>query len=208
MGRDEMRAADADRQAVAEQLRVALEEGRLELHEYDERLQRAYAAKTYGDLGGLLDDLPSASVPVPRAGAVPQTVSNGEATRRWLGEVWGSWVAVVGLTSAIWLVSCIASGGLVYFWPVWVAGPWGAVLVMVSLGGLASGEPRRHAEKRARKEEARQLKRERRELRRAEEAQQFQGERGELRRVEEAQQLEGERKELRRPEDAGDGRTA
>ena len=53
-----MRAGDADRQAVADKLRGALEEGRLDLHEYDERLQRAYAAKTYGDLNGLLDDLP------------------------------------------------------------------------------------------------------------------------------------------------------
>ena len=46
MGRDEMRAADADRQAVADQLKAALDEGRLDLHEYDERLQQAYAAKT------------------------------------------------------------------------------------------------------------------------------------------------------------------
>ena len=47
MARDEMRAADADRQAVADNLKSALDEGRLDLHEYDERLQRAYAAKTY-----------------------------------------------------------------------------------------------------------------------------------------------------------------
>ena len=64
MGRDEMRAADADRQAVADKLRAALDEGRLDLHEYDERLQRAYAAKTYGDLDGLLTDLPVGAVRV------------------------------------------------------------------------------------------------------------------------------------------------
>ena len=54
----QMRAADADRERVAERLRAALEEGRLDLHEYDERLQGAYAAKTYGDLDALLTDLP------------------------------------------------------------------------------------------------------------------------------------------------------
>ncbi|MEU7906075.1 DUF1707 domain-containing protein [Actinoplanes sp. NPDC049118] len=166
MGRDEMRAADADRQAVADQLRAALDEGRLDLHEYDERLQQAYAAKTYGDLHPLLDDLPSAAVPLPGAVAVPAGVpavagTNAELTRRWVLEVWSGWVPVVGITSAIWLISCIASGQLAYFWPVWVAGPWGVVLVFVTMAGIANGEPRKQAEKKARKEHAKQLKRER-----------------------------------------------
>jgi hypothetical protein len=173
MGRDEMRAADADRQAVADQLKAALDEGRLDLHEYDERLQQAYAAKTYGDLQPLLRDLPTAAVPAPRPSAGPLSARGGapvvdgtsaELTRRWLLEVWGSWVPVVGVTSAIWLVSCIAANELNYFWPAWVAGPWGAVLVFVTLAGLASGEPRKQAEKRARKEHAKQLKRERKAL--------------------------------------------
>ncbi|MEV4638275.1 DUF1707 domain-containing protein [Actinoplanes sp. NPDC049548] len=167
MGRDEMRAADADRQAVADQLRVALEEGRLELHEYDERLQRAYAAKTYGDLAGLLTDLPAATVPAPRPApdaALLVTASDGELTRRWLAEVWGSWVSVVGITVAIWAVTCLATGGLTYFWPVWVAGPWGLVLVFATVSGLVGGEPRKRAVRRARKEQAKQLKRERRAL--------------------------------------------
>src|SRR5689334_24175934 len=62
MGRDEMRAADADRQAVADQLKAALDEGRLDLHEYDERLQQTYAAKTFGALDALVTDLPG---PIP-----------------------------------------------------------------------------------------------------------------------------------------------
>ncbi|MFD0817862.1 DUF1707 domain-containing protein, partial [Micromonospora zhanjiangensis] len=63
MERGEMRAGDADREKVAEQLRTALGEGRLDLPEYDERLQRAYAARTYADLDGLLDDLPGTVPP-------------------------------------------------------------------------------------------------------------------------------------------------
>jgi hypothetical protein len=165
MGRDEMRAADADRQAVADQLTAALEEGRLDLHEYDERLQRAYAAKTYGDLRPLLDDLPSAAVPAPvavpgRAPAVSGT--NAELTRRWVLMVWSGWVPTVAVTTMIWLISCIASAELIYFWPVWVAGPWGAVLAFVTAAGIVNGEPRKQAEKRARKDEARRLTRERR----------------------------------------------
>ena len=171
MGRDEMRAADADRQAVADQLTAALDEGRLDLHEYDERLQQAYAAKTYGDLQGLLGDLPSATLPVPAQRSLSGTpagsalnASNAELTRRWVFEVWASWFPVVGVTSAIWLISSIAAGELLDFWPIWVAGPWGAVLLFVTVAGLANGEPRKQAEKKARKEQAKQLKRERKAL--------------------------------------------
>nr|WP_233624491.1 DUF1707 domain-containing protein [Actinoplanes sp. ATCC 53533] len=171
MGRDEMRAADADRQAVADELKAALDEGRLDLHEYDERLQQAYAAKTYGDLHPLLSDLPSAALPVPAqrrpsdALATPLVdASNAELARRWVGEVWSSWVAVAGITTMIWLISSVASADLLNFWPIWVAGPWGAVLVFVTIAGLANGEPRKQAEKRARKEQAKRLKRERKAL--------------------------------------------
>ena len=53
-----MRAADTDRQKVADQLKGALDEGRLTLHEYDERVALAYSAKTYEELLMLLTDLP------------------------------------------------------------------------------------------------------------------------------------------------------
>jgi hypothetical protein len=160
MGRDEMRAADADRQVVADKLKVALDEGRLDLHEYDERLQQAYAAKTYGDLDGLLTDLPTAklSVSVP----APVAVSSKHATAEWLGQVWSSWASAVSITTAIWLVSTLASRDLQYFWPIWVAGPWGVVLLWYTIGGLASGQPRKMVEERERKALAKQLKRERR----------------------------------------------
>ena len=166
MGRDEMRAADADRQAVADQLKAALDEGRLDLHEYDERLQQAYAAKTYGDLQPLLSDLPSAALSIPEQRRPPALVhtSDAELTRRWLLAVWSSWIVVVGINTVIWLIASVASADLIYFWPVWVAGPWGAVLAFVTASGLANGEPRKQAEKKARKEQAKQLKRERKAL--------------------------------------------
>ena len=43
---------------MGDRLRAALNEGRIDLSEYDERLQQAFAAKTYGELDRLLDDLP------------------------------------------------------------------------------------------------------------------------------------------------------
>lgn len=156
MGRDEMRAADADRQAVADGLRDALDEGRLDLHEYDERLRQAYAARTYGELELLTADLPVPAV-APRDPAAVSAVRG--ATGRWLLEVWSVWVSVVALTVVIWAVVGLAGGEFGYFWPMWVAGPWGAVLVWASIAGVAAGEPQKRAAKRARKAEARQQRR-------------------------------------------------
>ena len=70
------RAADADREAVAERLRVAAGDGRIDLAELDERLARAYAAKTYDQLRVLVADLPvhSASV-LPDALTEPETLA-------------------------------------------------------------------------------------------------------------------------------------
>lgn len=60
---DTARAADADREAVAERLRIAAGEGRIDLEELDERLGLAYGAKTYGQLRALVADLPIMRAP-------------------------------------------------------------------------------------------------------------------------------------------------
>jgi Domain of unknown function (DUF1707) len=54
-----LRASDADRDAAAERLRRAAVEGRLEPDELEQRLDAALRARTYGELNGLLVDLPS-----------------------------------------------------------------------------------------------------------------------------------------------------
>ena len=45
-----LRAGDADREAVADRLRVAAGEGRISLAELDERVERAYSARTFSEL--------------------------------------------------------------------------------------------------------------------------------------------------------------
>ncbi|WBB55113.1 DUF1707 domain-containing protein [Verrucosispora sp. WMMD573] len=169
--RDAMRAADVDRQAVAERLRVALDEGRLDLHEYDERLQRAYAARTYAELDALVSDLPAPGGAVLPTSGQPSVPVPAEAGRglaaRWLAEVWEPWLKVVGIVVAIWALSSLAAGEALYFWPGWVAGPWGAVVLVRTVTGLTSGEPARWA---AERERRRQRKAEKRALRREREA--------------------------------------
>jgi hypothetical protein len=158
--RDRMRAADTDREAVVERLRAALSEGRLELHEFDERVAEAYRAKTYADLDGLLTDLPGvAPVSRSRLAQTPPPVPPSPAplappgvVPRWLLALWGTWAAAVGINMVIWLLVSISTGDLEYFWPMWVAGPWGAVLLIATIGGLSRGEPQRWADKQARKQ--------------------------------------------------------
>jgi hypothetical protein len=53
-----LRASDADRDAIADRLHRAAVEGRLEAHELEERLHLALRARTYGELGRLVSDLP------------------------------------------------------------------------------------------------------------------------------------------------------
>lgn len=63
-GTPEIRIGDAERHHVAEVLRHAAGEGRLDLDELDERLGLAFAAKTRADLVPLTRDLPVAGAPL------------------------------------------------------------------------------------------------------------------------------------------------
>jgi Domain of unknown function (DUF1707) len=66
-----MRAGDADRQRVVEQLGRHLGEGRIDVGEFDERVARAHAAVHLDELPPLLADLPPEPVPVRRPPASP-----------------------------------------------------------------------------------------------------------------------------------------
>lgn len=69
----QLRISDADRHQVAEVLREAAGEGRLDMEELDERLEAAYGAKVYGDLVPLLADLPAQhDLPVVPTASAPQ----------------------------------------------------------------------------------------------------------------------------------------
>jgi Domain of unknown function (DUF1707) len=96
--RARLRISDDDRHRVAELLRVAAGEGRLDIEELEERLESAYAAKTYADLVPITADLPgsrSTSAPV-----VPPTGPLLPAVR------YDSSVAIMGSTSrtGVWEV--------------------------------------------------------------------------------------------------------
>ena len=62
-----MLAGSADRERTVGVLRAGFTEGRLTQDELDDRVARAYAARTYGDLWTLTADLPAGALPYPNA---------------------------------------------------------------------------------------------------------------------------------------------
>jgi hypothetical protein len=84
----DLKAGDADREAVAEILRTALGEGRLELTEVDERLAQVYAARTYAELEPLVADLPATlpwDRPVARTDEKPLVITAGWSSEKRTG---------------------------------------------------------------------------------------------------------------------------
>ena len=72
-----LRVSDEDRHTVAEVLRQAAGEGRIDLDELDERLEATYRAKTYGELVPITADLPlGGATPRPVPPAVPSRPSH------------------------------------------------------------------------------------------------------------------------------------
>lgn len=86
-----LRASDADRDRIADILREALAEGRLDAEEHSERLDRVYAAKTVGELEPLVGDLP--------AGRVAAAAAPSAAARSYAGEPLGENPTLVGILS-------------------------------------------------------------------------------------------------------------
>jgi hypothetical protein len=117
-----IRATNTERQQTVERMGRALADGCLTVAEFDERVAAAWAAKTRGELAGLVDDLP-ADRPAP----IPPLVHRraGSPMLRGLTAVW----LVLSLVSvAIWVASGVAAGGLATPWWIWVVGAPGACL--------------------------------------------------------------------------------
>jgi hypothetical protein len=118
----EVRASDAEREAVVRRLRDHAAEGRLDPDELADRVERAYAATTRAELSVLTRDLPA---PAPGASPTPLRRRAADVLR---GDV-GSFVLVNVLLIVIWA----ASGGG-YFWPIWPLLGWGLGLVTCGTG--------------------------------------------------------------------------
>jgi len=94
-----LRASDADREAVAERLRVASVEGRIEPEELEERLSQVYSARWVADLDRIAADVSPPPPPAPLAPpyapyppAVVYPTTNGLAVASLVaGFLWLGW---------------------------------------------------------------------------------------------------------------------
>ena len=130
--RASLRASDADRERFVETLRQHHVEGRLTVDELAERTERAYAARTLGDLDALGTDLPPLTPPAPPPGppaaappgwdpaapGLPPRMRSPGPRRAAAKANLLRFLLWYGLLSVVLIVVWAASGRG-YFWPVW-----------------------------------------------------------------------------------------
>lgn len=113
---ESLRAADRDRDQVAESLREHYAQGRLTMEEFDERTTAAASAKTIGELRALTSDLPVLS------GA-------GEPEQRAWSPRQMRWITVGGVAAAVAVLAVLTVLGHRFF----AVPTWLAILVVVRL---------------------------------------------------------------------------
>jgi len=137
---EELRVSDVERKVVQDRLHRAVGAGQLDLHEFDERVQAVWAARTRGELDRVTRDLPEPppaprpTPPAPRHRVFSDT--GGGTAMRVLATVWAS---VVAVNVVVWLLVSLGSGDPAYPWFIWFA-PSGAVLAVLYATGI--GRPR------------------------------------------------------------------
>jgi hypothetical protein len=162
--RASLRASDADRERFVETLRQHHVEGRLTADELAERTERAYAARTLGDLDALGTDLPPLAPPAPPPGPPPAAPPGWDPAAPGLPPRMRSpgprraaakanllrFLLWYGLLTVVLIVIWAASGRG-YFWPVWpilgfmLALGWQAIAAWSKLGPAEDDQSRRRA---------------------------------------------------------------
>jgi hypothetical protein len=138
MERSELRAADVDRRRVVDRLERHYVDGRLTSDELSERVGRAMAARTYGELDALLDDLPPSPTP-PESEPAEADEQSGPSRHTDFRAHTLSYLIVMALLVTIWLLT--TPGG--YFWPIWPMLGWGIGLAWHALARGSWGAGRR-----------------------------------------------------------------
>jgi hypothetical protein len=122
-----IRASDADRDHAAAQFREHYAAGRLSLDECQERVSAALAARTFGELDGLMADLPglvpaASAAPIrPRAAGCRAATADRSPAPCDGDKVAG--LVTLGVIAAAYLVTGLATG-------IWWF-PWAVVVVPI-----------------------------------------------------------------------------
>lgn len=134
---EHLRISDAERHAVAERLREAAGDGRIDLTELDERLEATYAARTYADLVPITVDLPSTSTPVPTAPKAPAVPTPSAVARpqRHLAMMGGFERTGVWTVPPAMTVTCVIGGATLDLREARWAGRECVITVRALMGG-------------------------------------------------------------------------
>jgi hypothetical protein len=119
-GRRDVRASDADRERVIEQLRQNAGDGRLTVDELTQRVEHAYNARTMAELQAVVRDLPGTSrTALAGVAAVPVVQGLVRARRRRKAlRFFALRLAIVNLALvAAWALTGHQGGA--GFWPIW-----------------------------------------------------------------------------------------
>jgi len=134
----EIRASDSDRDRVAKELQRHFADGRLDNDEFNTRVESAYGARTRSELEPLTADLPerdlaefAAELPTPPP--LPLGAEGGLLRDPALAIPWALWAGVNVLCFTIWLILFLTGTSDGYPWFLWVLGPWGLVMVFITL---------------------------------------------------------------------------
>ncbi|WP_159941475.1 MULTISPECIES: DUF1707 domain-containing protein [unclassified Nocardiopsis] len=132
------RTSDAERDRVARLLQEHFAQGRLDQEEFTERLSRTYKARTADELALVTGDLPERDLADLR-GARPEDFAVAPPLSMRdpaLMVPWALYVGVNVLCFVIWLILFLTTD-YDYPWFLWVMGPWGIVMGVVTVGVLA-----------------------------------------------------------------------
>jgi hypothetical protein len=126
----QMKASDADRDAVVSVLSANYQAGRLTTEELDDRTGRALGARTFGELQALTADLPGPVPSAPQSGPIPampgETTRYGRPGRRRLGVG----VAVIAVLVIVRVALLLGTGG---HSGAWVLIPIALVVARIAL---------------------------------------------------------------------------
>lgn len=117
-----LRIGDAERARHVAVLGEHFASGRLTMGEFETRVDATWAATTRGQLDDLRGDLPRSE---------PERVPTRSPSR----SSWAPWAATGVICLLIWAITSLSQGTLLSFWPIWVIGPWGVVLLVGLLTG-------------------------------------------------------------------------
>jgi hypothetical protein len=128
-----VRASDEDRDRTAAQLREHHALGRITAEEFNERLDKAFAATTIGDLEDLLSDLPRMDVYRLPDAELTRQPRQAHAVVRLAGHMSPGWRTVWGVYLTVNLVCLVVYvlSGAGQPWFLWVAGPGVPLAVLV-----------------------------------------------------------------------------